>query len=103
MMIRADDLMDDALDSLGAAKDLLTDQPWAKVCFLSQQASELAVKSALNAMGKERRSQDVYRPLQKVNGGWNWRSEKGKKPGAQSLSERPKRQYSEHAQQYSEG
>lgn len=65
-MRRAEDLLDDAQDSLGAAKDLLASQRWAKACFMSQQAAELAVKAALNALGKERRGHDVHRLLEEL-------------------------------------
>lgn len=65
-MIRANDLLDDAQDSLGAAKDLLATQRWAKVCFMSQQAAELAVKAALNALGKERRGHDIHSLLEEL-------------------------------------
>lgn len=65
-MRRAEDLLDDAQDSLGAAKDLLASQRWAKVCFMSQQAAELAVKAALNALGKERRGHDIHRLLEEL-------------------------------------
>lgn len=59
-MRRAEDLLDDAQDFIGAAKDLLSTKRWAKVCFMSQQAAELAVKAALNALGRERRGHDVH-------------------------------------------
>ncbi len=65
-MRRAEDLLDDAQDSLGAGKDLLTTQRWAKACFMAQQAAELAVKAALNAMGKERRGHDIHRLLEEL-------------------------------------
>jgi HEPN domain-containing protein len=65
-MRRADDLLDDAQDSLGAAKDLLVSQRWARVCFMAQQAAELAVKAALNALGMERRGHDVHRLLEEL-------------------------------------
>ncbi len=65
-MRRAEDLFDDAQDSLGAAKDLLAGQRWAKACFMAQQAAELAVKAALNALGKERRGHDIHRLLEEL-------------------------------------
>ena len=65
-MTRADDLLDDALDSFGAAKDLLATKRWAKICFLCQQATELAVKAALNALGRERRGHDITTLLQEL-------------------------------------
>jgi len=42
---RSEDLLKDADDSLGAAKDLLTSGRWAKVCFHCLQAAELALKA----------------------------------------------------------
>ena len=65
-MRRAQDLLDDAEDSLGAAKDLVATHRWTKACFMSQQAAELAVKAALNALGKERRGHDVHRLLEEL-------------------------------------
>lgn len=65
-MRRAEDLLDDAQDFIGAAKDLLSTQRWAKVCFMCQQAGELAVKGALNALGKERRGHDVHILLEEL-------------------------------------
>lgn len=65
-MKRAEDLLEDAEDFLGAAKDLLETQRWAKACFMSQQAAELAVKAALNALGKERRGHDIHRLLEEL-------------------------------------
>jgi len=56
---RSEDLLKDADDSLGAAKDLLVSGRWAKVCFHSQQAAELALKAALNALGLEVKGHDV--------------------------------------------
>jgi HEPN domain-containing protein len=58
-MRRAEDLLDDAQDFIGAAKDLFSTKRWAKVCFACQQAAELAVKAALNVLGRERRGHDV--------------------------------------------
>lgn len=65
-MKRAEDLLDDAQDSLGAAEDLLRSQRWAKACFMCQQAGELSVKAALNALGKERRGHDIHRLLEEL-------------------------------------
>ena len=59
-MRRAEDLLDDAQDFIGAAKDLFSTKRWAKVCFMCQQAAELAVKAALNVLGRERRGHDVH-------------------------------------------
>jgi len=56
---RSEDLLKDADDSLGAAKDLLVRGRWAKVCFNSQQAAELALKAALNALGLEVKGHDL--------------------------------------------
>jgi len=56
---RSEDLLKDADDSLGAAKDLLACGRWAKVCFHSQQATELALKAALNALGLEVKGHDL--------------------------------------------
>jgi len=56
---RSEDLLKDADDSLGAAKDLLISGRWAKVCFHSQQAAELALKAALNSLGLEVKGHDA--------------------------------------------
>jgi HEPN domain-containing protein len=56
---RSEDLLKDADDFLGAAKDLLVGGRWAKVCFNSQQAAELALKAALNSLGLEVKSHDL--------------------------------------------
>jgi len=63
---RAFDLLDDALDSLGAAQDLLATGRWAKACFMAQQAAELAAKAALNALGRERKGHDVHHLLEEL-------------------------------------
>lgn len=63
-MRRAEDLLDDAEDFIGAANDLLSTKRWAKVCFMSQQAAELAAKAALNVLGRERRGHDVHTLLE---------------------------------------
>lgn len=65
-MKRVGDLFDDAEDCLGAARDLLATGRWAKVCFLCQQTAELAVKAALNALGKERRGHDIHVLLEEL-------------------------------------
>lgn len=67
-MRRAEDLLEDAEDFLGAAKDLLVTGRWAKVCFMAQQAAELAAKAALNALGRERRGYSVHRLLEELSG-----------------------------------
>jgi len=56
---RSEGLLKDADDFLGAAKDLLITGRWAKVCFNCQQAAELALKAALNALGLEIRGHDL--------------------------------------------
>jgi len=56
---RSEDLLKDADDFLGAARDLLVRGRWAKVCFNSQQAAELALKAALNALGLEMKGHDL--------------------------------------------
>ena len=56
---RSGDLLKDADDSLGAARDLLATGRWAKVCFHCQQAAELALKAALNSLGLEVKGHDV--------------------------------------------
>lgn len=58
-MERSEGLLRDADDFLGAAKDLLATGRWAKVCFNSQQAAELALKAALNALGLEIKGHDL--------------------------------------------
>lgn len=56
---RSESLLRDAEDSLGAAKDLSATGRWAKVCFNCQQAAELALKAALNALGLEIKGHDL--------------------------------------------
>jgi HEPN domain-containing protein len=56
---RSEDLLKDADDFLGAARDLLVRGRWAKVCFSSQQAAELALKAALNSLGLEVKGHDL--------------------------------------------
>jgi len=56
---RSESLLKDADDFLGAARDLLATGRWAKVCFSCQQAAELALKAALNALGLEIRGHDL--------------------------------------------
>jgi len=65
-MRRAGDLLDDVEDFLGAARDLLKTGRWAKACFMSRQAAELAVKAALNSLGKERKGHDVHSLLEEL-------------------------------------
>ncbi|MEM3466249.1 MAG: HEPN domain-containing protein [Candidatus Jordarchaeales archaeon] len=67
-MRRAEDLLEDSDDFLGAARDLLLTGRWAKVCFMAQQAAELAVKAALNALGRERRMRSVHKLLEELAG-----------------------------------
>jgi len=57
---RSESLLKDADDFLGAARDLLATGRWAKVCFNSQQAAELALKAALNALGLEIKGHDLF-------------------------------------------
>jgi len=57
---RSEGLLKDADDFLGAARDLLATGRWAKVCFNSQQAAELAFKAALNALGLEIKGHDLF-------------------------------------------
>lgn len=61
-------MLEDSDDFLGAAKDLLLTGRWAKVCFMAQQAAELAVKAALNALGRERRMRSVHKLLEELAG-----------------------------------
>jgi len=56
---RSESLLKDADDFLGAARDLLATGRWAKVCFNCQQAAELALKAALNALGLEIKGHDL--------------------------------------------
>jgi len=58
-MERALDLIGDAEDFIGAAKDLFKTGRWAKVCFNCQQCIELALKAALNSLGLERKGHDL--------------------------------------------
>jgi HEPN domain-containing protein len=60
---RSESLLKDADDFLGAARDLLATGRWAKVCFNCQQAAELALKAALNALGLEIRGHDLSQLL----------------------------------------
>lgn len=62
-MERAMDLLEDAEDFLGAARDLYKTKRWSKVCFFCQQSAELAVKAALNALGLERKGHGLYELL----------------------------------------
>ncbi|MCX8189207.1 MAG: HEPN domain-containing protein [Nitrososphaeria archaeon] len=55
---------------LGAALDLYKTGRWSKVCFNSQQAAELALKTALNYYGIEKRTHslvDLLDEIVKVN------------------------------------
>ncbi|HID18528.1 TPA: HEPN domain-containing protein [Candidatus Bathyarchaeota archaeon] len=63
---RALDLLEDAEDFLGAAKDLFKTRRWSKVCFNSQQSAELALKAALNSLGVERKGHDLCELLDEL-------------------------------------
>jgi HEPN domain-containing protein len=65
-MERASDILKDAEDFLGAAKDLFRTGRWAKVCFHCHQCVELALKAALNALGLERRGNDLCELLEEL-------------------------------------
>lgn len=65
-MKRFEDLFEDAEDFLSSAQDLFLTKRWSKVCFLSQQAAEIAVKGAVNATGRERRGHDVHKLLEEL-------------------------------------
>ncbi len=65
-MERARDLLEDAEDFLGAARDLLRSGRWAKVCFNAQQAGEMALKAALNKYGVERRTHSLTELLEEL-------------------------------------
>jgi HEPN domain-containing protein len=65
---RALDLLEDAEDFLGAAKDLFKTRRWSKVCFNSQQSAELALKAALNSLGVERKGHDLCELLDELLG-----------------------------------
>lgn len=65
-MKRFKDLFEDAEDFLSSAKDLFQTKRWSKACFLCQQAAEIAVKGALNAIGRERKGHDVHRLLEEL-------------------------------------
>ncbi len=67
-MDRARDLLEDAEDFLGAARDLLRSGRWAKACFNAQQAGEIALKAALNAYGAERRGHSLTELLEELIG-----------------------------------
>lgn len=58
-MDRSRDLLMDAEDFLGAAKDLFERGRWSKVCFNAQQAAELALKAVLQKLGMERRTHSL--------------------------------------------
>jgi HEPN domain-containing protein len=63
---RANDMLTDAEDSLGAAKDLLKTGRWSKVCFNAQQAAEVALEAALSSHGLERRSHSAAQILEEL-------------------------------------
>jgi len=65
-MERALDLIRDAEDFIGAAKDLFKTGRWAKVCFNCQQCIELALKAALNSLGLERKGHDLSDLLEEL-------------------------------------
>lgn len=65
-MERTDDLLLDAEDFLGAAKDLFSTGRWSKVCFHCQQAAELALKAILSHLGLERRGHSLSSLLEDV-------------------------------------
>jgi HEPN domain-containing protein len=65
-MERTKDLLVDAEDFFGAAKDLFSTGRWSKVCFNCQQAVELALKATLNYLGLERRGHSLSTLLDEV-------------------------------------
>ncbi|MEM0375316.1 MAG: HEPN domain-containing protein [Nitrososphaerota archaeon] len=65
-MDRSKDLLADAEDFLGAAKDLLASGRWSKVCFNAQQAADLALKAVLQKLGVERRTNSSVDLLQEL-------------------------------------
>jgi len=60
------DILRDAEDFLGAAKDLFETTRWSKVCFNCHQCVELAIKAALNALGLERKGHDLSELLSEL-------------------------------------
>lgn len=66
-MKRDFDLLEDAEDFLQSAKELYKVKRWAKVCFMAQQAAELAVKAALSNLGKERFGHDIHNLLEELS------------------------------------
>lgn len=66
-MKRHFDLLEDSKDFLDSAWDLFRTGKWSKVCFMSQQAAELAVKAALHALGKEKFGHDVHKLLEELS------------------------------------
>lgn len=67
MVSRARDLIEDAEDFLGAARDLYGTGRWSKVCFNCQQAAELAFKAALNFYGLDRRGHSLLDLLDELS------------------------------------
>ncbi len=65
-MSRAEDLLVDAEDFLGAARDLYRTGRWSKVCFNAQQAAEISLKAALNSYGVEIRSHSITDLLEEL-------------------------------------
>jgi len=65
-MERALDLIRDAEDFIGAAKDLFKTGRWAKVCFNCQQCIELALRATLNSLGLERKGHDLSDLLEEL-------------------------------------
>ncbi|MEM0440467.1 MAG: HEPN domain-containing protein [Candidatus Caldarchaeum sp.] len=66
-MDRSRDLLADVEDFLAAAQDLLRTVRWSKVCFSSQQAAALGLKSVLNRLGVERRGHALTELLEEVS------------------------------------
>ncbi|MEM2123173.1 MAG: HEPN domain-containing protein [Candidatus Bathyarchaeia archaeon] len=66
MAKRAEDLIEDAEDFLGAALDLYKTGRWSKVCFNAQQAAELALKASLNFYGIEKRGHSLVDLLEEL-------------------------------------
>ncbi|BAJ50823.1 HEPN domain-containing protein [Candidatus Caldarchaeum subterraneum] len=65
-MDRSRDLLIDAEDFLGTARDLMEKGRWSKVCFNAQQAAELALKAVLQRMGVERRTHSLVDLLREL-------------------------------------
>lgn len=66
-MERVLDLLEDAEDFLGAARDLFKTMRWSKVCFNCQQSAELAIKAALNSLGLERKGHSLGELLDELS------------------------------------